>query len=1001
MGLAPAGLIAARDDTTDAFLEAIKSPFYSQSQSDSAVASLGFSLGLAVLVALLFCFLRPYNNVVYAPRAKYADSKHAPPPVSKGLFGWIPPLLRTKEQDLVERVGLDAAVFMRVCRMLRNIFSIVAILACGIIIPVNILGATGKQNDGLGWFTKIQPIYTVGSKSYWAYVVVSYAIDGIIMFFLWINYRAILKLRRDYFNSQDYQRSLHARTLLVLDVPKELRSDEGLARITDEVKATHDMPRTAIARNVKDLPDLVEEHEKAVRELEEHLAKYLKNPDRLPAKRPTCKPHKSDKSHGTYPKGSRVDAIEYLTGRIKELEIEIREVRETVDKRNALGYGFASYQSIPVAHSVAYDARKKGPHNTIIRLAPKPNDLVWKNLNMTKKQRARQNFINGIWILVLTVFWIIPNLFIACFLSNLDNLAAIWPGFKEEYYKYPTLWAIVQGVLAPALTTAFYFYLPAIFRRLCIKAGDVTKTSRERHVARSLYNFFCFNNLIVFSLFASLFTVISEAVKGDSWEDITILKTLLLGLCRVSTYWITWMLQRNLGAAVDLSQLFTLIWGSFSRRFLSPTPRTLIELSAPQPFDYAGYYNYFLFYSTVAIAFSCIQPLVLAVTAFYYVLDCMSKKYLLLYVFITKYESGGMFWRSVFNRMLFLTLLGNAVTVLVIAAQGQNGNDNWNWTGLAAMVPLPFIVLGFKWYCARTFDDEIHYYQKGQAIGDSENLAGTEEGKKKRKGDRVATRFGHPVLYKPLITPMVASKSQHLLKSIYTGRTSMDHDGATTAGYGDNVYMDNMDNRQPGKSADNTGAAPQNWEIVNENEMDFEHYKDRPEFRDEAGGDGELFGRAGDMIRPGTPSSVTTGFTRTGTFESDYSRYDRSASGSRDPYGRSRSESRDSERKGADVGMVYPAGYHQTPSNLREQSPAGSERGFSRPSHLARQESRDGLMSTAAPPGRSTPVDHLAGTPGGYGPVRYGNIPGDTPGYNSNEEDTSYDYFRRGRTQGR
>lgn len=129
MWSAPADLIAARDnDQTQAFLDAIKSPFYTESQANSAVASLGFSLGLAVLVALLFCFLRPYNNVVYAPRAKYADSKHAPPPVSKGLFGWIPPILRTKEQDLVERVGLDAAVFMRVCRMLRNIFSIVAVL---------------------------------------------------------------------------------------------------------------------------------------------------------------------------------------------------------------------------------------------------------------------------------------------------------------------------------------------------------------------------------------------------------------------------------------------------------------------------------------------------------------------------------------------------------------------------------------------------------------------------------------------------------------------------------------------------------------------------------------------------------------------------------------------------------------------------------------------------------------------------------------------------------
>lgn len=983
--------LAPRDDTTDQFLSDISNPFASELATDALISSLAFSLVLTVVVALLFCFVRPYNNVVYAPRAKYADSKHAPPPVSKGLFGWIPPLIRTKEHDLVERVGLDAAIFMRVCRMFRDIFTVLTILGCGIIIPA-VLIETQKNYDSQDFFNRLTPqAMAYGDGAHWAYVLAAYVFDIAIMYFLWINYRHVVRLRREYFNSPDYQRSLHARTLLVTDIPQELRSDEGIARITDEVKATHDMPRTAIARNVKDLPELVEEYEKAVRELEEHLAKYLRNPDRLPAKRPTCKPHKSDKSYGTYPRDSKVDAIEYLTGRIKELELEIREVRQSVDKRNALRYGFASYESIPVAHGVAYAARNKGPHDTLIHLAPKPNDLIWKNLKLPKSQRSRQNFLNGIWVTLLTMAWIVPNIFIAVFLSNLSTLGQLWPAFNDNLMKYKTFWAIVQGVFAPAITTLFYFYLPAIFRRMCMKAGDISKTSRERHVARSLYSFFCFNNLIVFSLFSSIFSL-ALAIEGKATDDgpkLTDAQSVLLyffrGLCGVSPYWICWMLQRNLGAAVDLSQLVTLVWGSFSRRFLSPTPRRLIELSAPQPFDYAGYYNYFLFYSTVAVCFAPIQPLVLPVTALYYWMDSFMKKYLLLYVFITKYESGGMFWRSIYNRTIFLMVLGNLVVALVLVC---TADISYGWPRLAALVPLPFLAAGFKWYCTKTFDDEIHFHQKGQAIRDSEIVAG-EEGMKKRKGDRVAVRFGHPVLYKPLITPMVASKSQHLLKQIYTGRTDME-DSATAAGYSD-VYMDNMDAQRPGKGKPSAGGVA-GWEVVNENEMDFEHFKNRPEFRDEAGGDGELFGHATDMVRPGTPSSINT-FSRAGTFDSTYSGHVRSASGSRELYPHSRSESADSERTRVE-GMEYPKGYHQTPSNLREASPGPNEF-LGRPMELMRQESRDGLMSTAAGMGRSTP-----GGTGGYGPVRYGNVPGETPGSVEGEEDTSYDYFRRGR-QGR
>ena len=128
-------------DPTCQFLNLIASPFTSQLYSDALFASLGTYLGLTLGIALLFCFLRPYNNVVYAPRAKHADSKHAPPPVDKGLFGWIPPLIRTKEQDLVDKVGLDAAIFMRFIRMLRHMFLALTVVGCGVLIPTYILAA--------------------------------------------------------------------------------------------------------------------------------------------------------------------------------------------------------------------------------------------------------------------------------------------------------------------------------------------------------------------------------------------------------------------------------------------------------------------------------------------------------------------------------------------------------------------------------------------------------------------------------------------------------------------------------------------------------------------------------------------------------------------------------------------------------------------------------------------------------------------------------------------
>ena len=498
-------------------------------------------------------------------------------------------------------------------------------------------------------------------------------------------------------------------------------------------------------------------------------------------------------------------------------------------------------------------------------MAPRPNDLIWNNLPMLKKERKWQNFVNNLWVALLTVAWIAPNVLIAVFLSNLSHLGSVWPAFKTTLYAHPTWWAIVQGVFSPAVSTLFYYFLPAIFRRLVTKAGDVTRTGRERHVMVKLFWFFLFNNLIVFSLFSAVWgfiTAVIGASNGDEngWDAIVQsqpFQRIVTALITVSPYWCSWLLQRNLGAAIDLSQLARLTWGSFSRRYRSPTPRELIELTAPQPFAYAEYYNYFLFYAAVALCFGALQPLTLLITALYFCLDAFAKKYMILYIFITKYESGGMFWRTLFNRVLVCAGLGNIIiALLVVAKSGLDADVNWGM--LAAMGPLPFLFVGFKWYCSRTFDDPIHYYHQGQALRDEELRAGGEG--RRRKGDKVGVRFGHPALYKQLMTPMVSAKSQHLLKQVYSGRTSVD-ESARAAGFSD-VYMDSMDHSQPGKSS----AGPAPFEIVNENQMDFEHWKNKPEFREESGGDGELYGRPADMIsRPDTPSSMMTGPTRAGT----------------------------------------------------------------------------------------------------------------------------------------
>ncbi|KAI9725333.1 MAG: hypothetical protein M1828_003349 [Chrysothrix sp. TS-e1954] len=1012
----------------NALLALISDPFSTELQATSLYAALAWTSTAFIILGLLFCLLRPRTNAVYAPRAKHADEKHAPPPLGNGLFSWIGPVQRAKEPFLVERIGVDAVIFLRFLRMLRNIFLVLTVLGCAVLIPINLGGQhTYSQYSNISFLIKFTPQYIQG-KRFWWFTIIAYFFDAIICGFVWWNYRAVLRIRRNYFQSANYQASLHSRTLILTHIPQSMRSDEGIARLTDEAKITDDHAKTAIARNVRDLPDLIEGHDEAVQKLEKILAKYLSNPNKLP-QRPSCKPSKKDKARDS---NREVDAIEYYTARIRELELEIKQVRDTVDKRNPLPYGFASYTHIENAHAVAYAARSKGPQGTTIRLAPKPSDLIWKNLPMTRGTRRTKAIWNTIWMTVLTALFIVPNILTAVFLSDFQNLGAVWPGFKKSLEAHPTWWGIASGILAPAFQNLFYIAMPIVFRRMLNSSGDTTKTSRERHVMSRLYIFFTFNNLFVFSVFAALWQfsagVIAAQKKGDTStfqaiKDGHVFQHIVLGLCNASTYWITWQLQHNFGVALDIVQYWPLVYGSLMRRFGSPTPRETIKLTAPPPIDYASYYNNYLFAATVGFCFATVQPLILPATALYIGLDAWLKKYMMLYVAITKTESGGLFWRVVINRLLFATLLGNCTIALVVGGQGlvNAGPGSSNAVILYALAPLPFLLLGFKIYLSRAFDSAISYYTT-RTISDLEGAPNASGAKNSRHNERVGVRFGNPALYKRLMTPMVSARSKHLLSEIYTGRIDADghHDGANnSSGYSD-VYMRDMSASQPGKPSlpnlldGKTGAAA-GFELVPESEMEFANFKKRAEFREEFGGDGELYGRADDeqssrYSRPSSMSSTNTLAMMGGV--------------QRRPESPSRPDSRASSRTRYDPsaaeapGTVYPKGYHTAVPSAQHDggdiSTAGHPAFRGPVSDPYDADPRGRLTQRAAPFGRTStnspgpqglydPYDRSVGNsrPGSsYGGLPSGLTPGlmqGTPGSLDGEEETSYDYFRRPR----
>jgi cytochrome c oxidase subunit IV len=221
--------------------------------------------------------------------------------------------------------------------------------------------------------------------------------------------------------------------------------------------------------------------------------------------------------------------------------------------------------------------------------------------------------------------------------------------------------------------------------------------------------------------------------------------------------------------------------------------------------------------------------------------DSFLKKYTLMYIFVSKVESGGTFWRLIFNRLLFATGFFVCVVALIVWSR-------YNGRTACTLLPLLLILILFKVYCHRTYDPDTRYHLRGS---DRDSMISANNFNRK---DRLDMRYSHPALHRKLMRPMVHGKAEHIMAQIFG------HAGPARDGQG-GIGMDSMQRGNAGKKIATAG-----FEVVQEEDMDFANFKNRAEFGDDHGGGGVLYGDdysiMGTMTPPpgfGSPASSRPG----------------------------------------------------------------------------------------------------------------------------------------------
>ncbi|ORZ15274.1 hypothetical protein BCR42DRAFT_376416 [Absidia repens] len=759
-------------------------------------AQIGINLGIAILITVVFCFLRPKHTLVYAPKYKYSTDLKKPPMIGMGLFAWVKPLLTAKDDFLLERIGYDAVLFLRFLRLLRHLLLVMSIVGICALIPVNIV-ATRFSGDwppspGIDFLSISGINYVNGKLSadpdlrwYWSPFAATWFFTLVIGYFLHRFSNEYIRLRQQYFQQEENDNET-AKTILVSYIPEHVRSDAALKKYVDSLGVLpHPITDCLIGHANSKLTSIYEEHELAVEHLEIALASYLNDGKKMAKQRPTMRINGFLGFGGT-----KVDVIEYYTKQVSDLDKTIKDIRH--GKSKAANFGWLSFAQVQhaqaaetalnqYAHQPIFSRRHRrhsNEHDTDAldaRPSPPARDLLWANLPLDKPKRQMKRWFGRLVYWIFTMAWMIPIGALSA-ASNLINLIRMIPNSDSFIENNAFFMGMVQAYFAPIIMALFFLLLPFFFRFISQQQGYRTQTTLDRKVFLKLYAFFIINNLLVFtlvSIFVGIYGQIRALIAAQALADnddnlADYVLQMAKNISAVSSFWIDYVCIKGLGLTMELCQMMPLAILTIRKWISRPSPRQLREYARPPPFDYPQGYSILVFFFTIALLYSAMAPLILPFALMYFTIASLVYKYMLMYIYVTKMESGGKMWPVLFQTINVGVVLFQVIMIIVLSLKGGHLQSY-------CMIPLPILTVVFQWFYQRRLTDINCYildpktskWLEQQQQHQAATAASPPKKSSSTKIHSLKNQFRDPAAHHKLSSPMVHDDVKHLLPQVY------------------------------------------------------------------------------------------------------------------------------------------------------------------------------------------------------------------------------------------
>ncbi|GAB7349583.1 hypothetical protein MBLNU459_g0275t1 [Dothideomycetes sp. NU459] len=729
---------------------------YGTKNSRDTLIQIIFSLALGIGAFLTFCFLRPRWTGLYAARKKQKNEATALPELSNTFLGWIVPLWRITDQQVLASAGLDAYVFLAFFKMAIKFLSITLFFSLVVIKPVHdsypdtvIPRKNGTHHNATLYEQHPSRAFLALSSNssdswvppsfetdyLWMYPVFAYLFTALALYLIVSETRRVIEVRQEYLGSQT---TITDRTIRLSGVPPDLQSEEKIKEFIENLDIGK-VESVTLCRKWKELDDMIVARNVLLRQLEEAYTVYLgyrtieRNLESLPITQPvppgpsidqdgdnveerrrllasdtqaTTAPYsrvrpKARICYGRFNlRSKQVDAIDYYEEKMRVTDDKIRELRKKEFEPTPLA--FVTMDSVAACQMAVQAVLDPSPLSLIANLSPAPSDVVWTNTYLTRRKRMFRAWTITVFILLLTVLWSIILVPIATIL-NTDTIHKVIPQLADFLKTHAIAKSLFTTQLPTLITSLLNVAVPYLYDWLSNLQGMTSQGDVELSIISKNFFFTFFNFFVVFTVLGAASNFIQ--LIGDSLKDTTMIAYRLAeSLQSLLTFYVNFIILQGVG----LFPFRLLEFGAVATYPISligaKTPRDYAELVQPPRFSYGFYLPQTILIFIICVVYSVLRESwkVILSGLIYFVIGAFVYKYQLLYAMDHRQHSTGRGWTMICDRVLV------GVILFQITVGGQLALKK-ALIRAALLIPLLIATIWFSYVYTRTYKPLMEY----------------------------------------------------------------------------------------------------------------------------------------------------------------------------------------------------------------------------------------------------------------------------------------------------